>query len=125
MKKQENRSVGIFFVINNKVIANLESISILQPLNGFYDAELGHSEWFEETLFAKYPQFEQYIEIPRGRVVYEIKKNKFIVYLDKKLNNEQIQKKIMKSFGLTAQNTLFRRDAHYTTDLDDIDKLFS
>jgi hypothetical protein len=125
IKKQKTaESVGIFFVINNEVIAHLEPIASLQAIDDFYDAELGHSDWFDASLNKQYPQFEQYMDIPRGRIVKDIKNDLFIVYLDKSLDTAAMRKKIIKTFNLPNKKNTFEYDSHYTTNLDEIDELF-
>ena len=116
--------IGIFFIINKKVIAHTEDIPSTTPFNGFHDAETGHDKWFDEVLSAKYPRFTDYTKIPRGRVVYKIKKKRFIIYLDKKADSEKNRKEIMMAFELKGKKTLFCYDIHYTTAPAELEKIF-
>jgi hypothetical protein len=67
----------------------------------------------------------EYEDVPRGRVVFMKKPKKFLVYMDKKLHKPTVKKLIMAEFHLPETTTVFRTDSHYTTDPDELKRLFA
>jgi hypothetical protein len=67
----------------------------------------------------------EYYQVPRGRVVFNKAEHRFYVYLHKVLRKARIKRMIVEPFHLPLKQTVFRTDLHYTTDPDDLDRLFS
>lgn len=59
------------------------------------------------------PVWSEYDEWPRGRVIYQTKKEQFIVYADQKLLTETARQAIMKAFSLPTPDTYYYPDNHY------------
>jgi hypothetical protein len=55
----------------------------------------------------------EYEEFPRGRVVYEPQTRQFTIYADRKLQTENLLKRIALALGLESQRWIIRSDAHY------------
>jgi hypothetical protein len=68
---------------------------------------------------------EEYYQVPRGRVLFNKTEKRFNVYLDKVLCKAPIAYVIVERFHLPRKHTIFRTDLHYTTDPNDLDRLFS
>jgi hypothetical protein len=51
--------------------------------------------------------------IPRGRIVYHIKTRHFILYADRRLQQEDTIASIADKFGLVPGSFIVRSDAHY------------
>jgi len=66
----------------------------------------------------------EYEEVPRGRVVFLKKPRKFCVYMDKQLHTPAIKRMILAQFHLPKSSTQFLSDLHYTTDPDELNRLF-
>lgn len=67
----------------------------------------------------------EYEELPRGRVLFAKDDQRFYVYMDQVLFTRAIQEVILTAFHLPRVQTQFRTDLHYTTDPDELDRLFS
>jgi len=123
MSKQKGR-IGIFFVIGKKVLVKTQSVDSVLPAGGFCDSDFGHEMYFAEELSAKYyMRFTDYTQIPRGRVMYETGKDRFIVYLDKTLNRPVMRAQIINIFQLAGANVIFKYDLHYTTSKKELDEI--
>jgi hypothetical protein len=55
----------------------------------------------------------EYDEWPRGRIVYEIVSNRFVLYADRRLRKPQIIDALIMAFGLIGVEVAVRSDAHY------------
>ena len=69
--------IGIYWYFENKLIVYAEDVSSVKPVEGFLDVDISHYE-FWGSVKEKDPskrRFE-YEDIPRGRIVMDIKKEK-------------------------------------------------
>ena len=64
-----------------------------------------------------------YQEMPRGRVVFDIKAKQSIVYIDKSLLNDEVKAAISEFFQLKPKQAKWRKDPHYTVDPWEIGRL--
>ena len=108
---EDNACVGPFFYIGGKLYAYKESLEDHQEDGRFINASLSHFEYFI-TL----PIEGDYGNYPRGRVLYDRNRKKFLVYIDKSLDKESSKQLILNAYNLKAERALFRHDAHYTHD---------
>ena len=84
---------------------------------GMIDSPYNHVSYWK-FLQNQTPQlkFIEYEEVPRGRAIFDSKKNMLIIYLDKKLLVKHKVLKICEFFEVTYQvNTILRLDPHYKT----------
>jgi hypothetical protein len=58
---------------------------------------------------------QPYDHWPRGRVVYEMRRSRFIVYADRRLHGRRTIEQIKFVFSLQAVPVLVRADDHYRT----------
>ena len=104
--------VGPFFWIQGRLIAYpVELEDGVDSGVGIIDGRSGH-----RTEYAKLPQrFEHDYDFwPRGRVVFDTKKNRSIVYLDRCIkNDEAVRGEIVKAYGLNPTKTSWRLEFHY------------
>lgn len=111
-------NVGIFWVINKQIYYRIESKKqeeinkeLIAPL-GIIDSSYGHFiEWEkkEKFLFLN----DDFSTYPRGRVLFNIKNNSHIIYVDDCIKKDEI-KQIVKLFGIT--NYVTKKDLHYSCD---------
>ena len=119
--------IGIFWVYKNKVIGRTKSLDECVAVNNWIDSPEEHSAvWEDEPAFEELRKSRtEYFKIPRGRVVWNQKENKPVVYADKTLlSDEIIKQKIAKFFKLNTASVLWEADSHYTTDENDLSALF-
>jgi len=102
-------SVGPFFYINKKLYTHSVPMSEFKRDERFYNDPISHLDFFDTLNIDG-----DYGNYPRGRVVYDSLKDKYIVYMDKSIMTEDIKHSVMLSYCLDEDKTVFRRDAHYT-----------
>ena len=103
--------VGPFFYINKRLYSYTDSMTNFNGNVRFFDTPMSHFEYFN-TLGID----GDYGNYPRGRVIFDNFHQKFIVYLDKDLLTDDIKMSIMLAYCLEKEQTVFRRDSHYTHD---------
>ena len=121
-QKQQNKQinevgvpqVGIFWILPVGLLAFGVPYTAGEKYGDFLNTPDGHYEtWgkLRKTL-GKLP--EDYTSYPRGRIVYRINDQKFLVYMNRKhLKHERIKKKIIKEFRLPVDQVEFKHDSHY------------
>ena len=82
--------VGIFWIYNNQIIGKTYTLSEVEKYGDFLSPILGHYEYWEE-IQKQVPElyYEEYENIPRGRVVFDRIKNKFVLLSSKKIIRNQ------------------------------------
>ena len=65
-----------------------------------------------------------YFEVPRGRVMWDLKDISARILMDSSLFKKAVQKKILQFFHLEKVPVSWGRDNHYTTNIDELSKLF-
>ncbi|MDC7223752.1 MAG: hypothetical protein PQJ60_08435 [Spirochaetales bacterium] len=111
--------VGIFWSYENKLF-HCESSPLSEGVKTrvSIDYEVGHyAAWFimaKQGLLNKLPHTlrAEYDSIPRGRVVYLLKRDKFVVYHGDEFDDGQYSK-IKELFHLPENQTIERIDMHY------------
>ncbi|MCL1824805.1 MAG: hypothetical protein FWG26_02505 [Betaproteobacteria bacterium] len=122
-------SVGIFWGIpesRNTWILLIDSTSLEEadPYGDFLTHPRGHYEvweqWKERHAVPSAGKSvlhtidcHEYEDFPRGRIVYEVKSKRFIVYADQRLQQKSIVAEIANKFGLPAGAFVVRSDLHY------------
>ncbi len=118
--------VGIFWVFDEKL---LPATWALQAGEEYGDAINGLADHVNY-----WPQFQKqnpelkrldYQEVPRGRVLFSKTSQKFHIFMDKVLHEPKIKRAILKKFDLPAAKTKFLTDLHYTTNPEELNRLFS
>ena len=108
-KESNISSVGPFFYINKKLYTHSVPMSEFKKDERFYNDPISHLDFFDTLNIDG-----DYGNYPRGRVLYDSLKDKYIVYMDKSIMTEDIKHSVMLSYCLDERKTVFRRDAHYT-----------
>jgi len=121
--------IGVFWFFDGQVFGETtEFTEAQQSVLGLLDSEATHAAVWEKHSHFKSAKpilahFE-YQDIPRGRVLYQLSKRRFLVYLDKTLMNKKAKSAIAGYFGFTPQLADWKSDLHYTTDAESLDLLF-
>lgn len=105
--------VGPFFYINNKLYAHSVLLEDAEYDGRFYNDPISHFDFFNNLgVYGDYGNF------PRGRVVYDSTKHRFIIFIDKSLNTLEIKKQIKEAYRIDENlvKVAFRLDQHYTHD---------
>ena len=125
--------IGVFWVYfreaNNHIIAKAVDLSQGEDSGaGFIDSPDNHIDVWENDPNWQNPFVElfgtEYQTIPRGRVLYSIKSQKAVVYMDRTLHLEAIKNLIIDCFQLSEFPISWRVDEHYTTEEQALDDIF-
>ena len=110
--QEENISlVGPFFYIDKKLYTHSVPLKDFKKNERFYNDQISHFD-----LFSTLGIDGDYGNYPRGRVIYDSLKDKFIVYLDKTIMTGNVKQLVMMTYCLEERKTVFKRDAHYKHD---------
>lgn len=128
LSQAQSPSVGIFWLVPNRDGHTLlsEAIPLLsaEVYGDCLTYPRGHYEVWEEWQQRRPSKLlrgdlsaiiasHEYEYFPRGRVVYEQRKKRFIIYADRKLLDPAIASQIVRRFGLEGQPCTTRTDDHY------------
>jgi len=120
--------IGIFWVYKETVFGKAINIDKgEEDVPGVVDSPDNHTDcWDSETerlqLFLEL-RFNEYFDVPRGRVLYSRKEEQANIYMDKVLFNDNTKQLIKDYFQLNDTKIDWRTDPHYTTSADDLDEL--
>lgn len=98
--------IGPFFYIRGKLIYNACSLAEGRPQADKIDNSYGHEQLFDDHFRAG-----DYIDYPRGRVIWDSTNNRSIIYIDPCINNAAVLSEIIKVFGIDAY--VVSGDDHY------------
>ena len=123
-------SIGIFWVITEtgqklQLLADLLRVDQGEPYGEFL-THGGHYEYWEQLAVLSpgelrrhgrptAPAWSEYEEWPRGRVVYHVPTERFVVYADRKLQRPPVIDHIIHRFGLVTGSFDLRSDPHYVS----------
>lgn len=107
--------IGIFWVINDEVIAFPNELVELSEVAGFKDSPYDHIRVWN-TIRSQVPTLRNVeYEVERGRVTYHVDKNKFLVLFSTELSKKKnIKSKILREFSIPSEKVEFSTDIHYT-----------
>lgn len=98
--------IGPFFYINDKLIFNACELSNGREQFGKLDNSYGHERLYDDNFSCG-----DYIDYPRGRVIFDVDKNRAIVYIDPCIDNAAVLEKIKRVFEL--DDFVTASDIHY------------
>jgi len=98
--------IGPYFYIQGRLIYDAIDLSEGRPQSGKLDNSLGHDQ-----LFDRHYRAGDYINYPRGRVVWDTKTESAIVYIDRCINKPEVIFLIKEKFELSKFRVDF--DDHY------------
>ncbi len=98
--------IGPFFYIDNELICNTCSLSKGRRQADKLDNSYSHEKLWEDNFV-----FGEYIDYPRGRVVWDCTNNHAIIYIDSCINKPEVISKIKETFELEDYTAEF--DDHY------------
>lgn len=112
-RKKEPR-VGIFWVVDGKLVIDSTSLSAAEPYGDHLTHPRSHMEvWMLLQQNGSVPTDFEYEELPRGRVTYHAKTQRFTLLADKCiLRDKSIVGKIMSALCL-PRRTRTGTDQHY------------
>ena len=110
-------AVGPFYYLNGFIDSELDPIETVEPIDGMYDGNMSHfrlAALKNREPYQKYYRHHAYDYFPRGRLVYDGKKRRLIIYADKCIRQSE-KAKIDIIYALVPDGVKFqwRADAHY------------
>ena len=106
MNEGNTMKIGPFFYINNTLIFNGCYLSEGRKQADKIDNSYGHDKLYDE-------QFKSgdYIDYPRGRIIWDCSNNRAIIYIDPCIKTADVIGKIKTAFNLTEY--VPEEDEHY------------
>jgi len=108
------KKIGVFWIVNDKVDGFKEPVENGEDYGNTVQPSHDHFTYWDKFVL-RYPKLKlmEYDEIPRGRVIYDKKKKRFVILSSKKvLNNGELIESICKFYGLD-KNIELKWDEHY------------
>ena len=98
--------IGPFFFVRNQLIFNAIPAAEGRKQANKLDNSYGHDKLWDDH----FPDGD-YIDYPRGRVIWDCSNCRSIIYIDRCINKPEIIGKITKAFGITEY--VIEYDDHY------------
>ena len=98
--------IGPFFYIRGKLIYNACSLVEGREQAGKLDNPYGHDQLYDDHF-----KSGEYIDYPRGRVLWDEQKNRSIIYIDPCIHRDTVLSQIIEAFDIG--NYLVEYDDHY------------
>ncbi|MCC2605511.1 hypothetical protein [Planctobacterium marinum] len=110
--------VGIFWCYRQHIIAETTPrLAVATDSLGIVDSYFQHIDsWEHKHLYLPdFPELygSEYQELPRGRVLYNARRQHFIVYADRSVMVSTIKKRIAARFSFPVAACLWQTDPHY------------
>ena len=102
----DNVQIGPFFYIRNSFIYNTCLLAEGREQAGKLDNSYGHDQLYDDHF-----KTGEYIDYPRGRVVWDKEKNHSIIYIDPCINREDVLSQIIDAFDIG--DYVVEYDDHY------------
>lgn len=117
--------VGIFWVFKGRLFKSScpvkDGVAYADVINGQHD----HVDYWL-VLQEQNPELGpyEYENVPRGRVMFFKRRKQFRVLMDKRLHTPRIKQSLLREFSLPKSQTVFGLDPHYTTDPEELERMF-
>ncbi len=107
--------IGLFWIYKSQIYLKLIEKDKVKVIDNFIDSDFAHYQvWNEVSLQNKDFYLYEYEDVPRGRVIYDIKKVQYIVYSNNDIINSIEDKLlIVNAFNLQQSEVVFKYDEHY------------
>jgi hypothetical protein len=107
--------VGIFWRIDNKLVADSIRWPQTDVYGGFYNGKNDHATfWATLQRFQPLWKGNDYTDFPRGQVLFDSKEKIFLVYSSQAIvNSLELRKMILAEFNLPLAAAKFVADYHY------------
>lgn len=109
--------VGIFWLFKNELLKDSVPYTQGEEYGDFVNGKSDHcSYWMTIQRSNPAAAMYEYDQVPRGRVVYSKKDDKFIIYGSERFVRNDVQRgMVVTSFKLPLEKTVFRADEHYSS----------
>ena len=104
--ESNGKFIGPFFYIRGKLIYNACSLAEGREQAGKLDNFYGHDKLYDDHF-----KTGEYIDYPRGRVVWDKEKNHSIIYIDPCIHRDNVLSQIIAAFNIG--DYVIEYDDHY------------
>jgi hypothetical protein len=113
--EEQSSMVGIFWWFRGRLILDASPLSEAEPYGDCLTHRKSHIDyWTKQQHFGAAPKDIEYEEPPRGRVVFDRKTERFMIYADRCiLAKKAVVKQIKKAMHLPSEGTDVRTDDHH------------
>lgn len=120
-RRLHESKVGAFYIIGGKIASNDVPVRDGESYGDFVNYSSHWDLW--KAIQRVHPELRKYdyADFPRGRIVYNKKENKYIMYLDPKLKKTEYINLIKSRYNLRAGSYHFGNDEHYSSRLSPAD----
>ena len=101
-----NQKIGPFFYVNKTLICSALPLEKGEARGDKLDNPCGHDRLWDSRF-----RSGDYIDYPRGRVVWDKTNDRAIIYIDSCINKPEVIDKIKSAFGIT--DYVVEYDDHY------------
>lgn len=106
---------GIFWFVRGEMIADRVNYAFEeQEEKDFIDYPYSHFEMWDKLSNKRFP-YADFAAYPRGRLLFDVKKGKYLLYLDRCITDTEI-KMVIKFYDLEKDKYILSRDEHYCCD---------
>jgi len=117
-------SVGIFWRVDGVLVIDRSTLDNAEPYGECMTHAAGHYDRWEEWQALSGVQrastglpdciaSTEYDQWPRGRIVFERPRHRFVLYADRRLQKPVIIEALKVAFGLSEAEVIVRSDSHY------------
>ena len=103
-------NVGLFFFTNDGLLSHKCSLADAERNGDFLNYSESHDDVWQREYARKYHVDFDYF--PRGRVIYNARESRFIIYVDRCLSNENAVR-VLSDFDIVRLNRKTEFDEHY------------
>ena len=118
-KEKKMGKIGVFWIVNSKVDGFKEPVENGEDYGDTIQPSFDHYTFWSKFI-TRYPilKLKEYDEVPRGRVVYDKKKKRFMILSSEEvLKNKKLVESICLFYDLDKSNIETKQDEHYEKDV--------
>lgn len=104
-------TIGLFFHVKGKLLAYKVILEKAEIYGDFLTCPVSHDAVWRKRIRNKIPVDFDYF--PRGRVVYNTREKRYVIYIDKCLDTPERIAEIVDAFGLANCECKIEFDVHY------------
>lgn len=110
----QNPCVGIFWLYGDELLTDSTPIDRAEPYGDCLTHPAGHADYWT-TLQSQgiVDGTVEWADVPRGRVVFQRKTGKYVIYIDKCILSPAIVNRISTILRLPRDRTMVMTDGHY------------
>lgn len=106
---------GIFWFVRGEMIADRYDYALEEKKQSdFIDYPYSHFNMWDKLSKNRFP-YADFATYPRGRLLFDVKRGQYLLYLDRCITDEET-KKLIQFYGLEKDSYILSRDEHYSCD---------